>query len=632
MTGSNEESTTCSEPIKKKKKKQKHDDSKKNIVKELPCHNSENTKKKKRKKEANAIEDASEITEVVPKKNSKLLDEGKTLLCDPTTKADVRQKKTNLLKVFSSGDPISAEETHKKKKRKNALGSSTCDPQAHDGVPRKKKKNVAEDAASCELRSIDPVHKKKEKNNALEHNKTFDTKKRKHKKCKPAKNSSEYNEAPETGNVTEVIRKKKVSELAEQSGSHTEDQSEMSTQAKVKKKKKKKAASMNTEIIVIKDSDVHHGEESGDSLSLSQKKEVFEQEEELGSFIEEQPEMPKKAKVKKKKKKKATSMETDYIVIKDHDGHHGEENSLTVSNKKQVCELEEEVGSFMEDKSEKSDQAKVKKKKRKATSVKASDVREDPDVHCGEEGGDSLRVSKKKKNRKGSNIDAEAVHRECNLVGNSGKDSDITEGASRKKKKKAKKAKERTELMDCTDESSQVTCHEDEKKKSKGKKQKMLTHTDEERSTSKDTTEVLRKEKNSKEQTENSKETSKKQVKERSLQENIDQESGSSKGTQFGQWDTAAFQNSEQQTKFFRLMGGFKKGNQATVTSTSTKVQANMALKKEEEQDLARNLLAEFDKAVSWKENRGIGLGFQPAQKKTFYIDKTASRSVKFED
>ncbi|KAM4632341.1 lysine-rich nucleolar protein 1 isoform 2-T2 [Discoglossus pictus] len=118
-------------------------------------------------------------------------------------------------------------------------------------------------------------------------------------------------------------------------------------------------------------------------------------------------------------------------------------------------------------------------------------------------------------------------------------------------------------------------------------------------------------------------------VRRKALQEEIDRESGKSK--RFGQWDTATFQNSEQQTKFLRLLGGFKKGNEATLKSPG-QPKANMALSKAGEQTLERNLMQEFDKALGWKQNRGLGLGFQPQPKKSFYIDKTFSKSTKFED
>ncbi|XP_053551185.1 lysine-rich nucleolar protein 1 [Bombina bombina] len=122
-------------------------------------------------------------------------------------------------------------------------------------------------------------------------------------------------------------------------------------------------------------------------------------------------------------------------------------------------------------------------------------------------------------------------------------------------------------------------------------------------------------------------------VKRQALQDDIDRESGKIKDARFGQWDTASFQCSEQKDKFLRLLGGFKKGNQAAFTKSPSQQKANMALGKTEETALNRNLQEEFDKALNWKQSRGSGLGFQPpAPKKTFFIDKTASKSIKFDD
>lgn len=85
--------------------------------------------------------------------------------------------------------------------------------------------------------------------------------------------------------------------------------------------------------------------------------------------------------------------------------------------------------------------------------------------------------------------------------------------------------------------------------------------------------------------------------------------------------------------KFFRLMGGFKKGSSEPIQPLSaTTDKANMALNKEGEEKLQQTLKMEFDKAMNWKQHRGVGLGFQPAANKNVYIDKYTTRSIKFED
>ncbi|XP_033921743.1 lysine-rich nucleolar protein 1 [Melopsittacus undulatus] len=129
-------------------------------------------------------------------------------------------------------------------------------------------------------------------------------------------------------------------------------------------------------------------------------------------------------------------------------------------------------------------------------------------------------------------------------------------------------------------------------------------------------------------------------VRRQALQEDIDRESGKTKAfspkvkqdAKFGQWSTAAFQSSEQQMKFLRLMGGFKKGSGPIQNLSATTNKPNMALNREGEEKLQQALKMEFDKAMDLKQHRGIGLGFQPAANKKVYIDKYTSRSIKFED
>ncbi|KFO90619.1 Lysine-rich nucleolar protein 1, partial [Buceros rhinoceros silvestris] len=129
-------------------------------------------------------------------------------------------------------------------------------------------------------------------------------------------------------------------------------------------------------------------------------------------------------------------------------------------------------------------------------------------------------------------------------------------------------------------------------------------------------------------------------VRRQALQEEIDRESGKTKvcspkaerDTKFGQWSTAAFQSPERGMKFFRLMGGFKKGSVPIQNLSTTTNQPNMALNREGEEKLQQALKMEFDKAMDLKKHRGTGLGFQPAATKKVYIDKYTTRSIKFED
>lgn len=100
----------------------------------------------------------------------------------------------------------------------------------------------------------------------------------------------------------------------------------------------------------------------------------------------------------------------------------------------------------------------------------------------------------------------------------------------------------------------------------------------------------------------------------------------------FGQWSTAQFDSTDQQQKFLRLMGGFKKGFQP---ASGTPGKANMALGKDAQQQLKQGLLGQFEQAHSRRidfGSRGAGLGFTAPSNKKFSIDINASRSVRFDD
>lgn len=130
------------------------------------------------------------------------------------------------------------------------------------------------------------------------------------------------------------------------------------------------------------------------------------------------------------------------------------------------------------------------------------------------------------------------------------------------------------------------------------------------------------------------------QVRRKALQEEIDRESGKTEasesrkctGTQFGQWDTAGFENEEQKLKFLKLMGGFKNLSPSFSCPTNTGSRPNMALSKKATDTLQQSLQQDYDRAMSWKYRRGTGLGFSTAPGKIFCIDTNASKSIKFED
>ncbi|XP_069037006.1 lysine-rich nucleolar protein 1 [Lepisosteus oculatus] len=127
------------------------------------------------------------------------------------------------------------------------------------------------------------------------------------------------------------------------------------------------------------------------------------------------------------------------------------------------------------------------------------------------------------------------------------------------------------------------------------------------------------------------------------LQNAIDEESRpqatektKSKGVGFGQWSTTCFESEDQQKKFLRLMGGFKKSSPSLApVGGAGPHRPIMALGRDEARQLNQRLLGQFERAHSrWlnPQQTGAGLGFQGAPSKKFTIDAHASRSVKFED
>ncbi|XP_013882321.1 lysine-rich nucleolar protein 1 [Austrofundulus limnaeus] len=124
------------------------------------------------------------------------------------------------------------------------------------------------------------------------------------------------------------------------------------------------------------------------------------------------------------------------------------------------------------------------------------------------------------------------------------------------------------------------------------------------------------------------------QERRKALQMQIDEASqpqNPTKPTGLGQWSTAQFDSSQQQQKFLRLMGGFKKGFQPAVATSGS---SNMALGKDAQQQLQQGLLGEFERAHSRRMDfgsRGAGLGFAASPNKKFSIDINASRSIRFD-
>ena len=135
---------------------------------------------------------------------------------------------------------------------------------------------------------------------------------------------------------------------------------------------------------------------------------------------------------------------------------------------------------------------------------------------------------------------------------------------------------------------------------------------------------------------------------------------------QTGQWGTATFEDKERQKKFIKLLGGNKKGSDKKKLGKKYKKgdkqadneeapPAKLAMSKIQERFFTNALESQYEKALSFNKNRGVGLGFENEgsdgnkyqkkfssdfknqnsfshQQSKLHIDITASKSVKFSD
>lgn len=102
---------------------------------------------------------------------------------------------------------------------------------------------------------------------------------------------------------------------------------------------------------------------------------------------------------------------------------------------------------------------------------------------------------------------------------------------------------------------------------------------------------------------------------------------------QLSQWSEAEFGSPERKNKFLRLMGAFK--NPSTQGSGADNPSSiRQCMTRGTEESLTERLQQQYETAMdSSRKRRGRGLGYNPdvdPANKLFYIDKSASASVKF--
>lgn len=78
-------------------------------------------------------------------------------------------------------------------------------------------------------------------------------------------------------------------------------------------------------------------------------------------------------------------------------------------------------------------------------------------------------------------------------------------------------------------------------------------------------------------------------------------------------------------------MGGFKNVSPSFSRPSATVARPNMALSKKAADTLQQKLQQDYEWALSWKHSAGPASA-STAPARVFYIDRNASKSIKFED
>ncbi|XP_071360458.1 lysine-rich nucleolar protein 1 isoform X1 [Trachinotus anak] len=550
-------------------------------------------------------------------------------------------------KVKMKMEEDKSEENHiKKKKHKKGEASvpknknCTVDNESLAEVKKEKKKRKEAEAVVIEEELLDGGGEKENK------------KKKKREIVNESLNDANVCDAmePEKDGVSKK-KKKKKQELADDMNLAQSLKEETDKKQKKEKKVKEKGVQIKAENVTIQKEEEEAVKDKVQKKAKKGKTNILAVSTEV---TEEQ------SKEKKKKKKKSTEEETTVAM----DGITETKKKLKVckngvksetpEGETEVEEVKKKKKTKKEAKSEENENGvetlenKENNKKRKVASSKKlnkDDVLNKSESVITEEGETEQR--KKGQKEKGKKVPVEV------------REVEETEPKKKKRKKESLKTKEESLLIKCEEneedgQSSEMPLEvagDKPSKKSKKKSSSVQTKQGE-NDVSAETGAKKKKKKIKKEVEEqpespqmdvvflseksgNTDEITINQERRQALQMEIDkasQPSKPSKASGFGQWGTAQFDSSEQQQKFLRLMGGFKKGFQPAGASTG---KANMAMGKDAQQQLQQGLMGEFERAQSRRmdfSNRGAGLGFAAPSNKKFSIDINTCRSVRFDD
>ncbi|XP_069503266.1 lysine-rich nucleolar protein 1 isoform X2 [Ambystoma mexicanum] len=404
-----------------------------------------------------------------------------------------------------------------------------------------------------------------------------------------------------------------------------------------KKKKKKKNREATKELQMEEQS---NSQIQTDALSNCKRRGTLA---EITATVPEEDELAEFTFKKKKKKKKSKLKEEGLLTEIDHEicidkiaqecVYQNDEVYKSEGIKKKKSKKAKHVLALAEEeeteelREKHADKMSVKKKKRRSEAQAATPKLDTPPEPIIRDLEEVTKKKKKKKRREEEQIinpaltNNEAEEEECRL------EEDLTSNS--KKKRKKKRAHRDAEDVNMNEEDEPV--NGDANETDTPKKKSMKRHVPE-CSFPKEKSKKKKKHSAVEQEGQSESMVSKGGVEVVSVKKGNADEETIDKDTKIGQWHTASFENPDQKMKFLRLMGGFKKSSPFTPFSPAGIEKPNVALNKTGEETLKQNLLSEFDKAMALKQNRGIGLGFQPSPKKTFFIDRNKSKSLKFDD
>ncbi|XP_053405398.1 lysine-rich nucleolar protein 1-like [Mercenaria mercenaria] len=358
-------------------------------------------------------------------------------------------------------------------------------------------------------------------------------------------------------------------------------------------------------------------------------------------------------KKKKKKKKKSKDEESERDIVRECKIENETDIVEAVSNKRKVSEIE---NGHDEEKCEKKRKRKDKERDLESQnniSINSENACASADIQdFSNMNSKKKKKSKKKKMESDRDVEVGLIENADAIKQKEETKKNLIEITDRKEKKKHKKKKKNLSEPDEFKEKREIkesieTLCQDEKKKKKKDKRKdknaEIEHEDtyspneKQESCVKERTKVVNSLETDSSQTQNKEKKS----------QGIDTEDENLKT---GQWSGVELGDSERQNKFFRLLGGFKKGSDASqiqnkfslgkkpafssANNFPKKTGGSFAMNKKQENIYTKALEGEYERAMTMNLNRGIGLGFEkpPEEGKKFYIDTKASKSIKFDN